>query len=213
MKKILFSLLAAGLLATCAQAQLIITGIYDGDASDPKGIEVFAVSGGDYTGWTVDIFANGSATGTTGYTFAGSLSTGDYIFITSTPTTLTGWNWDTTKGTVISDGSFNQNGDDAFAITDGSVNIDVFGVIGTDGTGEAWEYTDSWAYRKDNVSATTSFSTADWIFGGVNALESAVPNQQTVLTNQFGTYAVPEPSSFLLFGAGMGALALLRRKK
>ena len=39
-----------------------------------------------------------------------------------------------------------------------------------DGSGTAWEYTDSWAY-KDSSGTVTFDSTNYWIFGGINCTD------------------------------------------
>jgi len=60
------------------------------------------------------------------------------------------------------------NGDDAYALFLGGdhesgVLHDVFGVIDMDGTGEAWEYTDSRALRLDSVlKPNTTWTAAEW---------------------------------------------------
>ena len=215
MKTKLISFVLITGLALSANAQILISGIFDGDSSDPKGIEVFVVSSGDYTDWEVETQSNANTTWSTGYTFSGSYTAGDYLYLTSTSATLTSWGWDTSKGTIVSDGSFNQNGDDTFrVIDDSSTIIDLFGVDGTDGTGQAWEYTDSYAYRNDNVAATATFSSSNWTFGGVNFLETVSGGQQAFLTDTFGTFAVPEPSAYAML-AGLSALGfvMMRRRR
>jgi hypothetical protein len=58
------------------------------------------------------------------------------------------------------------NGDDAIVLyhIDGSdtITMDVAGALGTDGTGETWEYTDGWLYRKNGKEAKTTFAVTDW---------------------------------------------------
>jgi hypothetical protein len=71
------------------------------------------------------------------------------------------------------------NGDDALilflgaATGDGSdaTIVDVYGVIGTDGTGQDWEHTDSYSYRLGTSSNNGTFDVNDWFVAGVNALE------------------------------------------
>ncbi len=77
-------------------------------------------------------------------------------------------------------GSF-INGDDVVALflglatgdgTDATL-VDVYGIIGTDGTGQPWEYTDGYAYRNTGVIAPNStFTLSEWIVGGANSLET-----------------------------------------
>ena len=47
-----------------------------------------------------------------------------------------------------------------------SVVVETFGDINVDGSGTAWEYMDSWAYK--DTSGSVTFSGNNWIFGGVN---------------------------------------------
>tara|TARA_R100000027_G_scaffold8954_1_gene6458 strand:+ start:19194 stop:19847 length:654 start_codon:yes stop_codon:yes gene_type:complete len=201
-------------LGTVAQGQLIITGIYDGNGSDPKGIELFVGSSGSFEDWTVKIQSNDNTSWSVGFTFdATEYTAGTYIYISSTASTLEAWNWDVTKGVVISDSSFNQNGDDRVGVyNDSDVRIDIYGVDGQDGTGEAWEYTDSYAYRDNGTGPSSSFVAGDWIYGGPNALETG--DQEVTLGNQFGTYAIPEAE---FYGAIVGmlvlGLAIVRRRR
>lgn len=75
-------------------------------------------------------------------------------------------------------GSF-INGDDVVALFLGAATgdgsdatlVDVYGVIGVDGTGEAWEYTDGYAARLVNT-ANPTFNAAEWTIGGANSLET-----------------------------------------
>ena len=57
------------------------------------------------------------------------------------------------------DGDVSQNGDDAielFMISGGvETLVDLYGDPATDGTGEAWEYMDAWAYRIDRTPSAT----------------------------------------------------------
>ncbi|MHC4317684.1 MAG: lamin tail domain-containing protein [Planctomycetota bacterium] len=71
------------------------------------------------------------------------------------------------------------NGDDVIALFlgpatgDGSdaTLLDVYGVIGVDGSGEVWEYTDGYSYRYGGASQTATFDPSEWFFGGKNSLE------------------------------------------
>ncbi len=200
MKKTLLTTALLFLISGLSYGQLIITGIYDGDGSDPKGIELYVLTTGDYTGWFIKTQTNANTSWSTGYTMgadagdSGSYTAGDYIYISSTSSTLSTWGWGigggSEKGLLIDDTSFNQNGDDRVGVFNTSnVLIDLYGEEDQDGTGEAWEYTDSYAYRKDNVGASSSFNVANWNVAGINALESADPDQQTVLTNVFGNFS------------------------
>ena len=62
------------------------------------------------------------------------------------------------ESTVIS-----QNGDDAIELYYLGGVIETFGDINVDGTGQDWEYLDSWAYKVNDV----------WTYGGVNCTDGS----------------------------------------
>ena len=70
---------------------------------------------------------------------------------------------------VIEAGSgISQNGDDAIELYEQNQVIETFGDINIDGTGEEWEYTDSWAYKVGN----------EWTYGGVNCTDDSETSLQ-----------------------------------
>ena len=60
-------------------------------------------------------------------------------------------------------GSISQNGDDAIELYFLGGVVEVFGDVDVDGTGEAWEYLDSWAYKVNG----------EWTYGGVNCTDGS----------------------------------------
>jgi Lamin Tail Domain len=78
-----------------------------------------------------------------------------------------------TPGTMI-------NGDDAIAlvlVADGTI-IDVYGDLGMDGTGEPWDYVDSYSVRKPGIQGPFStFNATEWTMAGAAALEGATAAQ------------------------------------
>ena len=72
------------------------------------------------------------------------------------------------------------NGDDVIALFQGPATgdgsdatlHDVYGVIGTDGTGEVWEYTDGYSFRNPGAMPTPVFDASEWTIGGANSLET-----------------------------------------
>ena len=71
--------------------------------------------------------------------------------------------------------AIDQNGNDAIELYKDSMVIETFGDINVDGTGTAWEYLDSWAYKDPSGSVT--FSGYNWIFGGVECTIGSVTTQ------------------------------------
>lgn len=64
-------------------------------------------------------------------------------------------------GTILS-----SNGDDTIELFKNNVLIETYGELGVDGTGMAWDYDDSWAYKVRGV----------WTYGGVGCSTSAITN-------------------------------------
>lgn len=115
------------------------------------------------------------------------------------------------------------NGDDVIVLYAGNPGaphngtgaIDVYGVVGVDGTGETWEYTDGYSYRGyDYVSGQNPMVEPEWVFGGANSLETGddIEELALILANTTpGTHDfVPEPTSLVLLA--LGGLAIVRRR-
>ncbi len=166
---------------------LIISGVYDGAVnSQPKGIEIFVTEDiADLSSYGVGSANNGGGTDGEEFTFpADAASAGDFIYIAATSTgfnTFFGFDADYT------DGALNINGDDAIELFKDGVVTDVFGDINVDGSGQAWEHTDGWAYRKNIEEATTTFDVNDWTFSGTGELDNAV-NSMSSTPFPTGTY-------------------------
>lgn len=225
MKKIAMFLVGSVLVAGVAKADLIITGIIDGPRTGglPKGIEIYVSEDvADLSVWSIASYANGSATpGATVLTLSGSAVAGTYIYAASESTGFTdyfGFAPTFTQATTL-----NVNGDDTIALRLNSVNVDVFGVIGVDGTGENWEYLDTWFYRNNGTLASTTWNSSDWTSPGVNALDAlgisgvnppATGDPNSALHMPIGTFIVPEPAtmSMLLLGL-LGARGAIHRRK
>ena len=130
---------------------LIITGVYDADLTGgtPKGVELYASSYiADLSDYGLGSANNGGGTDGEEFTFPSvSVNAGTYIYVASESTQFNNWFGFSPDYT---DGSMGINGDDAIELFYNGAVADVYGDIDTDGTGEAWEYTDGWAYRNDN---------------------------------------------------------------
>ena len=93
-----------------------------------------------------------------------SVSSGDQILLANSPDAI-GLYFGDCEGSFdhIVDVSVNFNGDDAIELFEQGVVIQTFGDVNVDGTGEAWEYTDSWAYMVGDT----------WTYGGVNCTDGS----------------------------------------
>ncbi|MFO7725568.1 MAG: hypothetical protein R6V45_08480 [Oceanipulchritudo sp.] len=150
---------------------LIITGVLDGPLPGglPKAIELYALS--DIPDLSIYGFGsanNGGGSDGEELVLSGSAAAGDFLYIATEEVEFT--NVFGFAPEFVSN-SAAINGDDAIELfKDGQV-IDTFGDIDTDGSGEPWEYLDSWAYRVDETSVDPAFAIDDWTFGGPNALD------------------------------------------
>jgi len=78
---------------------------------------------------------------------------------------------------MLATNAISQNGNDAIELFKDSVVIETFGDVNVDGTGTAWEYLDSWAYKDPSGSVT--FSGGNWIFGGVECTIGSLTTQNS----------------------------------
>ena len=240
MKKCLSPVLALVVALACSSlhADLIISEIVD--ATLPGGLPKFVeltntgTSNLDLTNYSIGNYSNGSTTlGGGGSTvLSGTLAAGaSYVISYETGDSPGVGSFFDTYGFDPDNfdlGAF-INGNDTIALFLGAATgdgsdatlVDQYGVIGVDGTGEAWEYTDGYSFRNANVTSSTSdltrFDTSQWTIGGANSLETGddVEELALILANTTpGTHvfnAVPEPSSVAILG--LLSLGLVRRKR
>jgi hypothetical protein len=171
-------------------SDMVITGVFDGPLTGgtPKVIELYVIR--DIT--DLSVFGVGNANNGGGsdgqeFTFPNvTASVGDYIYIASEQPNFNeffGFDPDYTSGVA------NINGDDAVELFQNGEVIDTFGDINTDGTGEAWEYTDGWAYRLSNSGPDGgTFVLNNWEFSGTG--ENDDDTSQGAATNPWpiGTF-------------------------
>ena len=202
MKKLYTLLLTAVSAASFAQAP-IITGIMDGDCSggNPKVVELYAAgvvnfalfslqnqtNGNTTWGETLNLATFGTRTNSFVYIVQGDPALVGSVFTTEFPSIPAANVIYTGVGSGIPQPT-NINGDDRIRLINDAttVVIDQYGVTDTDGTGAAWEYTDSWAKRNNSTGPNGSaFNTANWTFGGVASLDGLGICQGA--TSGFGT--------------------------
>ena len=149
-------------------SDMVITGVFDGPLTGgtPKVIELFVIRDiSDLSVFGVGSANNGGGSDGQEFTFPNvAASVGNYIYIASEQPNFNaffGFDPDYTSNVA------NNNGDDAVELFQNGKVIDTFGDIDTDGTDEAWEYTDGWAYRLNNSGPDgATFVLNNWEFSG-----------------------------------------------
>ena len=176
---------------------LIITGVVDGPLSGgvPKAIEFYVKQDiADLSEYGFGSANNGGGTDGQEFAFSGSATAGTFIYVASESTGFTSFfgfapNFTSTAASI--------NGDDAIELFYQGEVIDVFGDINTDGSGQAWDYLDGWAYRKDDTGPDgATFIIDNWSFSGINALDGETLNETAAIPFPIGTYGsggVEEP--------------------
>ena len=81
------------------------------------------------------------------------------------------------------------NGNDAVELFEYDEVVDQFGETNIDGTGQAWEYKDGWAYRKSRQENNhTAFDASKWYYSGIDNLEGGPTNTSCDAPFPIGTF-------------------------
>jgi hypothetical protein len=169
---------------------IIISEVVDGDLAGgtPKYVEITNCGSIDWIFGTDDvlsIYFNGSATAGTAISLGGiALAAGDsYVIATSRNNGIAQYQaaYLGNDADLYVDEDFG-NGDDVYSLELGTVVHDTYGWIGVDGTGQVWEYTNSYAYSKPYRAPNAGvFDPDNWIFGGIDALAGATDPERNAL--------------------------------
>ncbi|WP_053992763.1 T9SS type A sorting domain-containing protein [Mangrovimonas sp. TPBH4] len=201
MKKIYFLVFTLTTMLSFGQ-DMVISGVFDGPLSGglPKVVELYVINDvADLSLYGFGSANNGDGTDDAEITLSGSATAGEYLYIASDDTSVMDYFGITPD--FVSDAA-NVNGDDALELFFNSSVIDTFGDINVDGTGEAWEYLDGWAYRVDGTGPDGStFVLANWSYSGPDAIDGCTSNDTCGSEFPMGTYSTEgstEPSLTIL---------------
>jgi hypothetical protein len=116
----------------------------------------------DLSTFSLRLYSNGASAVSNQVTLSGTIpSCGTFVVVSNAVNFATAFPAVTSN--QVSSAVINANGDDVFELASAGASVDVFGVIGVDGTGQPWEFTDSIARRNANVVAgTTNFDVGQW---------------------------------------------------
>ncbi len=186
--------------SSVAAQELVISGVIDGPLTGgiPKAVEIYVVSNvADLSVFGVGGANNGGGTDGEEFTFPAVAATaGDFIYVASEATGFT-----TFFGFAPDYTSFaaSINGDDAIELFKNGSVTDVFGDINVDGSGEAWEYLDGWAYRVSGTGPDAStFALGNWTFSGPNALDGESNNGSAAAPFPIATFSTTAAEPALL---------------
>lgn len=156
---------------------LMITGAYDAGLTGgtPKGVELYVINDiADLSIYGIGSANNGGGTDGVEFTFPNDAATaGSFIYIA---TEIDNFNIFFGFAPNYTSGSMGINGDDAIELFLNDVVVDVFGDINTDGSGESWDFLDGWAYRASNKMPSTTFTSTDWTYSGINIFDGIATN-------------------------------------
>ncbi|MDX1773269.1 T9SS type A sorting domain-containing protein [Oceanihabitans sediminis] len=177
MKKLYFLLFT--LITTLSFGQTpIITTIVDGDCAggNPKLLEIYANGTVDFSLYSLQNQTNANTTWGNSQDLSGlGIVTDDFVYITTSGSAdaLASDFPSLATANVLISNTMNVNGDDRVRVvlTADDTVIDQYGVESVDGSGEAWEYADSYATRISGTGPDAGFAAANWVFGGAGALD------------------------------------------
>lgn len=169
-------------------APMLLTAVFDGPLSGgiPKGVEIYVSEDiADLSICGLGSANNGGGSDGEEFTFpaGSSASAGDFIYVASETEGFTqffGFAPNFNAGSAMG-----INGDDAVELFCNDLVIDVYGEIDVDGSGQAWEYQDSFAYRVSETSAANPFILADWTVSAPNTLDGTSVNDGTIPVGTF----------------------------
>uniref|UniRef100_UPI0025C2A78A lamin tail domain-containing protein n=1 Tax=Marivita sp. TaxID=2003365 RepID=UPI0025C2A78A len=169
-----------------------ITGVIDGPLPGglPKAIQLFALEDiADLSIYQLGSPNNGNLGGTPEFDFpAVTVAAGTTIYVASESVEFAnyfGFAPDYTSNVS------SINGDDAIELVENGVVEDVFGEVGVDGSGEAWEYLDGWASRNPSEGRSTTFTLSEWDFSGPDALDGATSDTTSASPFPMPSLAMP----------------------
>ena len=141
--------------------------------SNGKAIHLLATDSiADLSIYGIGVANNGGGTDGLEYIFPIlSVSAGDHILLARSPSDMASYFdlcYSEFDYVLTATSSISQNGDDAIELYMDSAVVEIFGDVNVDGTGECWEYLDSWAYKSLGDSTCLG---GNWIFGGVNCTD------------------------------------------
>ena len=170
--------------------KILITEIADpSNATSARFVELFNAGENeiDLAGWKLNKYLNGSETPSSGgLDLSGhSIKAGEFFIIANT-----GYSALFNDVPEIETTYMSGNGDDVFELVDNSnTRIDIYGVIGEDGTETNWEYLDGRAVRNTEINnPNVTFNTAEWtVYSKASNVLISHPNSPKIAPNDYSS--------------------------
>jgi len=194
LKKLLFILSCIAVMNFANAQTLIISEVADGTGAGgyPKIVELTNTGATTYSleGLKLKLYTNGNTTPNSTFTFpVFDLPSGQSLVLTNIDNVTAGQLWSEFNLTAPANviyvvGAVNSNGDDVYQLTDAAdVVIDIYGEVGVDGTGQVWEFLDSYAYRNiEIVNGNPVFTASEWTIAGPDVLAPHAADLSAFLT-------------------------------
>ena len=186
---------------------LVITAVLDMDlpeaGSTGKALQFQAMDDiSDLSWYGVGVANNGGGTDGQEYQFPPtSVDSGDVVWLVRDALAYANYfGADFGSNGIVLDASsdISQNGDDAIELFFNGTVVDLYGDLDVDGSGTAWEYTDSWAFRTCNAdeslrTPSTTFDVTAWTLGGPNCTDESENNDPYDADTNPGGSSCPFP--------------------
>lgn len=197
-----------------ASADVIVTGIVDGTLSGglPKAIELYITGTEDLSNYTIERSANGGVFGSS--SALSGVFTDQFVYLMTSGNeasfdSVFGSSGDFANRVFV--GNATGNGDDAFRILDGALNV--VDQVWTEDTNDS--YRDSYWYRLSGTGPDGGWNPTNWITPGNDALDG-LDEAGLAAAIPFGTYnpaggVVPAPAALAMIG--VAGLAGRRRRR
>ncbi|MGK0317003.1 MAG: hypothetical protein ACI86M_003242, partial [Saprospiraceae bacterium] len=173
---------------------IMITGAIDGPLSQgqPKAIEFYAIDDiPDLSAYAFGSANNGNGGGIIEYIFpADAIEGGTFFYLAANQT---GFNMFFGFDPEYTSNAANINGDDALELFFNGAVIDVFGDINMDGSGQAWDHVNGWAYRNNDQGPNIgSWDDGDFYYSGTNVLDGETTNGTATNPFPLGTFTTSQ---------------------
>ena len=213
MKIFCFSIFLSFLISGVINAQVLITEVADGTQalSYPRYVEITNEGSSTFNlqNYKLKIFMNGTATVYTVTFNSYNLPSGESLVVTNIDNLTADQRWSDYNLTAPPYCIYSEtnvirgNGNDCYQLLNTSnAVIDVYGEPTVNGTGQPWEYTDSYAYRNLNITSPNStFTLSEWTIAPIDILDGMGSDLSPYLTpgyralsseNDILSFSIPE---------------------